>query len=150
MYSAPIYAYAARRVGRQQADEIVAEVFAIAWRRSGDIPTSPLPWLYGVARKVISQQLRADERRLRLHVAMRRTGQGSPGDDWTGRVTAAFLRLDPDDQEVLLLVAWEGLSSSEAGKVLGISATAFRMRMTRARSRLRRAVEVEELVDRGL
>jgi hypothetical protein len=54
-YAGPIYAYAARRVGRGDADEIVSEVFAVAWRRIDDIPVRELPWLYGVGNNVIRE-----------------------------------------------------------------------------------------------
>ena len=51
-----IYAFAARRVGRQSADEIAAETFLIAWRRFASLPAAPLPWLYGTARNVLARQ----------------------------------------------------------------------------------------------
>jgi DNA-directed RNA polymerase specialized sigma24 family protein len=43
----------------------------------------------------------------------------------------------PDDREVLMLAAWEGLSASGIGRVLGCSPTAARIRLLRARSRLK-------------
>jgi RNA polymerase sigma-70 factor (ECF subfamily) len=49
--------------------------------------------------------------------------------------------LSDDDRELLLLVSWEGLSPSEAAKVLGISALATRSRLHRARRRLLALVE---------
>jgi RNA polymerase sigma-70 factor (ECF subfamily) len=48
-----VLAFAARRVGRDQADEVTAETFLVAWRRLDAVPVEPLPWLYGVARNVV-------------------------------------------------------------------------------------------------
>ncbi|MCO8271077.1 hypothetical protein M1L60_10780 [Actinoplanes sp. TRM 88003] len=44
--------YARRRVDDEQADEVVAETFVVAWRRLAEIPAAELPWLFGVARRV--------------------------------------------------------------------------------------------------
>lgn len=149
MYSSSIYGYAARRVGRQRAGEVVSDVFAVAWRRRGDLPEHPLPWLYGVARKVIGQQLRTDVRQSELRSALEQVRLEARS-EWADRVAAAFSRLDDADQEVLRLVAWEQLRPSEAAQVLGTSPTAFRMRLSRARRRLRQAVDTQEMVDRGI
>ncbi|NVI89158.1 hypothetical protein HUX53_18225, partial [Actinomadura sp. BRA 177] len=51
-YRQNVWAHAAGRAGRQAADEVVSETFAIAWRRFADVPDSALPWLLGVARNV--------------------------------------------------------------------------------------------------
>lgn len=53
-----VYAYAVSRAGRQLADEVVSEVFLIAWRRLADVPDDPLPWLLAVARNVAIGQFR--------------------------------------------------------------------------------------------
>jgi RNA polymerase sigma-70 factor, ECF subfamily len=53
-----VYAYAARRAGRESADEIAAETFVIAWRRFESLPSEPLPWLFGVARNVLHRARR--------------------------------------------------------------------------------------------
>jgi RNA polymerase sigma-70 factor (ECF subfamily) len=59
------------------------------------------------------------------------TPSGSP------RVLDALASLSEAEREVLMLAAWEELSSSEAARVLGCSATAYRIRLHRARRRLR-------------
>src|SRR5436190_21264833 len=62
-----ILAYAVRRLAdRSAAEEVAAEVFLVAWRRGEDVPAPPLPWLYGVARKVIANSFRSRTRRARL------------------------------------------------------------------------------------
>ena len=41
--------YAVRRVGPDDADDVVSEVFATAWRRRTAVGEPPLPWLYRAA-----------------------------------------------------------------------------------------------------
>jgi len=53
-----VYAYAVSRAGRQLADEVVSEVFLVAWRRLADVPAPPLPWLLTVARNTALSQFR--------------------------------------------------------------------------------------------
>src|SRR5579884_2616823 len=65
-----IYAYAARRVGSQAADEIAAETFLVAWRRWDAMPAASLPWLYGVARNVIARHHTASGRQRAIETAL--------------------------------------------------------------------------------
>jgi RNA polymerase sigma-70 factor (ECF subfamily) len=141
----PLLAYARRRVtSPSDADDLVAEVFAVAWRRRDEIPTSrpPLPWLYAVAGNVLRNQRRSDHRRLRLvgHLQTQRppadAGAADPADQYGDELRAALSSLPFDDQEVLRLVAWEGLSHAEVGQVLGCTANAVGIRVHRARQRL--------------
>jgi RNA polymerase sigma-70 factor, ECF subfamily len=55
-----VWAYAVGRVGRQSAEDVVAETFTVAWRRRADIPRDPLPWLLVVARNVVREAGRAE------------------------------------------------------------------------------------------
>jgi RNA polymerase sigma-70 factor, ECF subfamily len=135
-----LLAYARRRVGAE-ADDVVAETLTITWRRLQDVPDDPLPWLYGVARKVISDQRRAGRRRHALvdrlcaHAETRAPGgRTSPGPV----LFAALARLSDPDREAILLVAWEELSAQQAATAMGCSIVAFRVRLHRARKRLRR------------
>ena len=135
-----VFGYAARRVGRDEAGDATAEVFAVAWRRLGRVPAEPetLPWLYGVARKVLANQERAANRRSRLQAAATtaaRTEADPPGVAALD-VEAALLRLGGDDREVLRLAAWEELRPTEIAAVLGCSANAAAVRLHRARQRL--------------
>jgi len=52
-----------RRVNPSTADDVVAEVFVVCWRRLDEVPVDPLPWLLGVARRVLSTQRRGERRR---------------------------------------------------------------------------------------
>lgn len=141
-----LWAYARRRsMDPSEADDIVAEVYAAAWRRRADIDreAQPLPWLYGIAANVIRNTRRAGSRRLqlveRLQAQPQRPGTDGPAaavDAPGAEVREALERLSVDDREVLRLVAWEGLSHDEAGRALGCTANAVGIRIHRARRRL--------------
>lgn len=143
-----ILAYAARRVP-EDADDIVSEVFAIAWRRRADLGevNTPLAWLYAIAGNIVRNRRRGDGRRLRLLERVGRQRRGvvdDPADLIGGTVRAALSTLSHDDQEVLRLVAWEDLDHRTIGEILGCSTTAVGVRLHRARQRLRQALEAIE------
>jgi RNA polymerase sigma-70 factor (ECF subfamily) len=132
-----VFAYAARRVpGR--ADDVVAQVFAIAWRRIDDVPADAEPWLYGVARRVVAGEWRAQSRREALvsrlcEVAPAETADGEDHAD----LYELLARLGEADREALLLLYWEELTPARAAEALGITREAFNQRASRARLRLR-------------
>jgi len=139
-YYPAVFGYAARRVGRDEAADAAAEVFTVAWRRLGRVPSEPeaLPWLYGVARRVVANQERAANRRLRLEARLAAGGAAAvagPGPTVVD-VEAALRRLGRADREVLRLAAWEELQPAEIAAVLGCSANAAAVRLHRARQRL--------------
>lgn len=138
-----VWAYAVSRAGRQVADEVVSETFAIAWRRLDDLPPQPLPWLIGVARNVLRDGVRAQARRESLQAELRAWTEGDHAEQVTERleVLRALAALSDDDRELLLLVAWHGLAVKDAAKVVGCGPTAFRVRLHRARKRLTQALE---------
>lgn len=141
-FAADVYAYALRRVSRSLADDVVSDVFLVAWRRIGAVPEAPLPWLLGVARNVISNHARGERRRGALIDRIEREPPRlEPVDTDDDRVGAAFRRLSPADREVLTLLAWEDLSTREAAAALNCSDVAFRVRLHRARRRFSRAME---------
>jgi RNA polymerase sigma-70 factor (ECF subfamily) len=136
-----ITAYARRR-GSRDADAIAAEAMSIAWRRLADVPfDDPLPWLYTTARNLLLAERRAASR----------TASGWPEpsvpapelDEVDPQLDHALRSLSPADRETLLLVAWEDLTPTQASRALGINPTAFRVRLLRARRRLRAALEEE-------
>jgi RNA polymerase sigma-70 factor (ECF subfamily) len=147
-----VHAYARRRSDDQTADEVVAEVFLIAWRRLDALPPDPLPWLLGVARKTLANHRRATSRAAALNARIEATlvtPTGHTGGDHA--VLAALATLDPRDREVLLLIAWEGLRQEEVGAVLGVSRPAVATRLHRARKRLVEALasQDEPVLGRG-
>lgn len=141
-----VLAYARRRASHATADEVLSDVFMVAWRRLDDVPAEALPWLLACARSALANHHRAQRRRLRLSARLRPTVTDEPpialGD---GRLAGALARVGARDREALLLSAWEGLSAEEAAAVLGCSPEAFRVRLHRARKRLAQALEPVEL-----
>jgi RNA polymerase sigma-70 factor (ECF subfamily) len=141
-----VLSYAKRRMPSPVADDVVAETFLIAWRRLEAIPRAELPWLLGVARRVHANQRRLDETRER--VANRFAAEPVPNQvrDVTldPELELAFSQLGERDQELLRLIAWEGMSPAEAGRVLGWSAVRARVRLHRARARLQSLLQHQD------
>lgn len=147
-----ILRYALRRSSDpEDAADVVAETFLVAWRRLGDVPLGEEArlWLYATARRVLANHKRGIGRRTRLaerlREELRRQLPGEPVAERRG-VLAALAGMEDGDRELLMLVGWEELTPSEAARVLGISAIAARTRLHRARRRLRTrlATEVDE------
>ena len=146
-----VYAYCLRRIGNTDADDAVAEVFAVAWRRRDDMPhgDKALPWLYGVARNVLRHQWRSNFRFRRLTSRVNGVGHTPPPGpeevvveaDEYARVKEAVGELSWGDQEVLLLAAWEGLSHAEIAIALDCSTDAVDKRLQRAKQRLKNRFE---------
>jgi RNA polymerase sigma-70 factor (ECF subfamily) len=138
--------YARRRVEFDAVDDVVEETFLVAWRRLDEVPPLALPWLYGVARNVISTQARGAVRRRALGERLASTVAAAPvalpePGRFGGVIAAVLQQLSPADREALILVAWEELAPREAARALGESAVAFRVRLHRARRRLRALLE---------
>jgi RNA polymerase sigma-70 factor, ECF subfamily len=151
-HHASVYAYAVSKAGRQIADEVVAEVFLVVWRRLADVPEAALPWLLAVARNVAIGQFRVAARQQSIAAELRAWssggGLGAPvtgdvADQVSQRQAAlrALASLPEADRELLTLVAWHGLSAREAAQVVGCSTATFFVRLHRARSRLQRAMD---------
>lgn len=139
--------YALRRAANAaDAEDVVAETYAIAWRRRHELPAGPdaLPWLYGVARRVLANSRRGTRRwdRLRSKVAGQRSptpsGAAAEPDGIVERqpVLDALRRLPGADAELLRLLTWEQLTHAEAAAVLGTSENAVALRASRARRKL--------------
>lgn len=129
-----------RGVSKADADDLVAATMEIAWRRLDQVPDAdPLPWLYGVARNLLRNHRRSLRRASTLASRVPISPPvAAPGDYEVsvGAVLAALGRLVEGDQELLLLIAWDGLSPSQAAVVLGCTPVAARSRLHRARRRL--------------
>lgn len=132
-----VRAYVRRRAPESVVDDVVSEVFVVCLRKIDDVPGESLPWLYAVARNTL-----ANERRKRAKVP-HGDGRGfaEPEPVGDGLLADAFNRLSDGDREVLRLVAWEGLSLSDAATVLGCSGVTCRVRYHRAKSRLASRLE---------
>ena len=144
-----VFRYLARRAGPLVAEDLLSEVFTAALdarkrvvlHRSG----SALPWLYGIAMNVLRRYFR--------HRQPSWVVDPDQVMDWDAvdarldaeaqhrRLHRALGTLSAADRELLLLVAWEGLTSADAAAVLGISKVAARSRLHRARHRARQALQ---------
>lgn len=149
----PLLAYAIRRTeNRADAEEVVADALLVAWRRRGEMPRGDaLPWLYGVARRVLANQRRGQRRRQRVQrlLTVLRPGAADPAErvdagERTRAVLSAMARLSETDREVLRLRFWEGLSHAEIGASLGCAENAAAIRLHRARRRLAEELLKEE------
>jgi RNA polymerase sigma-70 factor, ECF subfamily len=147
-HAGAVRTYACRRSDAQTADDVVADVFVVVWRRLGDVPEDPLPWMLGVARRTLSNRRRgvARDRALRGRIVSERAGAPAAGLAQTESdeaVLRALGALREPDREALLLVGWEGLESAQAARVLGVRANTFAARLYRARRRFARALAAE-------
>lgn len=141
--------YVARRHPQADAHDVVAEAFLVAWRRRATAPSDDelRPWLYGVARNVLRNEERSRTRRQRLRSRLASLPMhvepdvASAVDTSIGRALATL----PDaDQEILRLVAFEGLDRRGLSVALDCSTNAAGLRLHRARARLRRVMERTE------
>jgi RNA polymerase sigma factor (sigma-70 family) len=157
-----IYAYVARRLGGQVADDLLAETFLAAFRaraRYDLMRPDARPWLYGIATTLISQHRRAELRRFRLHEAITpESSERSHADRVVAQVAAQQLRaplaaalagLSAADRDVLLLIAWEQLTYDEVSAALAIPVGTVRSRLNRARRKVRAALAVDPALTRG-
>ncbi|MER5650223.1 sigma-70 family RNA polymerase sigma factor [Streptosporangium sp. NPDC002524] len=138
--------YAARRVDADTARDVAAETFLIAWRKLSAVPRADedvLPWLYGVARRVLANEHRRERRGRRLAariagaLGMEAVVVADLSDDVTGPLglAQALRSLSPKDQEVLQLIGWEELTVRQAAVVVGCTPASMAVRAHRARQR---------------
>lgn len=143
-YADRVHAYALRRTTAAAADDVVAEVFLVAWRKLHKVPDEPLPWLLAVARRVVANRRRSEGRAAALHERLAdpawQPRPAAVSADVDDRVRRALAGLGERDRELLLLIAWEGLRVNEAAKVLGVRAGTLAVRLHRARRRLARVL----------
>jgi RNA polymerase sigma-70 factor (ECF subfamily) len=149
---ATIHRYLERRIGRDGADELAAEVFRIAFEqrlRFRPVHESALPWLYGLATNLMLKRWRGETRHARAVARLEVASQNGHGDELEGsddRITAraaraqildALAQLPAGDRDVVVLVAWEELTYEEVAAALDIPLGTVRSRLNRARRTLR-------------
>lgn len=95
-----------------------------------DVPGDALPWLLGVARRVLANRRRSENRGVALRARIRSEQSAGGGVIATPDADSPALRalwsLSERDQEVLMLAAWDGLDRGQAAAVLGISSGTHR------------------------
>jgi RNA polymerase sigma factor (sigma-70 family) len=138
-----------RCANRDDALDVTAETFLVAWRRRAEMPEQPdeaRAWLFGVARWCLANLARGDRRSHRLGQRLAETMEidtiPDPARIHEGRADSRQVRqaldeLSADDRELVTLTAWEGLSPAQAGALLGLTPGGARTRLHRARLRLR-------------
>ncbi|GAA3757760.1 sigma-70 family RNA polymerase sigma factor [Plantactinospora mayteni] len=139
-----IVRYGLRRLADADTSvEIAQEVFEVAWRRREDVPDNSLPWLYGVARRLLANHWRARRTNPPAYPLPPDTAaiQSANGFDPSSvpviaDLRAALARLPEIDREIVRLIGWEQLTIAEAAQVLGCTRTAAKVRLHRARRRL--------------
>jgi len=148
-----------RRAGPGVAEDLLAELFRVAFERRSSFDPSRLdatPWLYGIATNLLRRHRRSQERRLRA-VARMLAQSSLATDDFTEEladrldavqrlplVVAAVWDLPEPDREVLLLVAFEGLAYNDVAQALGIPEGTVKSRLNRARRVLRERLDDRE------
>ncbi len=145
--------FAMRRApSREDAMDVVAEVYLVAWRRIDRVPAGHEArlWLFTVARNVLANQRRGALRRTSLSLRLANEVEMTTPDSMDATVTQIAVRdalatLPERSRELLMLVAHDGLSPSEAAQVLGIPAATARVRLHRARTQMRAAMKRCEL-----
>jgi len=142
--------FVTRRVHPSHAEDVVADVFLVAWRRVADLPAeldNQRAWLFGIARRTLLNQYRSDRRHEALAVRIAEHQPSSAGVDpelIAARLDLARVwpSLSTADQEAIALTAWDGLDGPAAAAVLGITPVAYRLRLSRARRSLRRLLDL--------
>jgi RNA polymerase sigma-70 factor (ECF subfamily) len=142
--------FLARRVDPAEAEDLLGEVFRIAFERRAAFDQgrdSARPWLYGIAANLVAKHYRSETRRLRALAragaarvldedpAERAVAAADAGARWA-RVVDAIGVLPEAERQVLLLFAWEELSYDEIAAALGVPVGTVRSRLSRARGRL--------------
>lgn len=140
--SSDLLAFLMRRCSTpEDAVDSLAETYRIAWEKRDKIPDGAQtePWLFGVARNVMRRDHTRYEHQAtasrELATALRAAQQTQPASHTP--VAAALAELSPLDQEIVTMLAWDGLAPREVAAVLGLSPNVVRVRAHRARQQLR-------------
>jgi RNA polymerase sigma-70 factor (ECF subfamily) len=132
--------FLARRVEPLWVEDLCSEVFLIAYQKRHQAPTDyELAWLYSIGGHLIANHRRRQHTATKLIAALSMPRFAPSAESLAVRdetLAKAWAGLNPNEQEVLALVALDELSVTEAAKVLGITANATSVRLNRARTKL--------------
>jgi RNA polymerase sigma-70 factor (ECF subfamily) len=145
-YERPVFAYFLRIVGnRHDAEELAQETFVRACgafvRYRGDALIST--WLFGIAHHVLLEASRQGLFQVQPQLPEAVAGD-EPDHETRLDIERAFAQLEPIDKETLMLVDFLGFTPADAARLVGADGSAFRMRLHRARRRLRDKLEVTQ------
>jgi RNA polymerase sigma factor (sigma-70 family) len=150
-HATSLHRYLVRRLGPDEAESMVGEVFRIAFERRASYDLGrpdARPWLYGIATNLVARHRRTEARRVRAvaRLAARRADAGDLGEDASAgldaatdwrRVADALAALPPVELDTLVLHVWEDLPYTQVAEALDIPVGTVRSRLNRARRRLR-------------
>jgi len=152
-HSPAVGRYVTRRIGQERAEDVVAETFLVAFRKRAsfqDQGRDCLPWLYGIATRLMHRERRNEVRQLRLLAA---SGIDPVTEPFTDRVedavaasgvrqrlAAAVAELPVNQRDALLLLVWADLSYEQIATATGAPLGTVQSRISRARRRLRRSL----------
>lgn len=145
-YAGRVLSYLLHRTDPQTAQDVLQEVFMTAFRKASVVPDPPVGWLFGTARRTLANRVRGDKRQETLIACLlddvgRSDAEAHPETyELKSAFAATLATLPPNDREVLTLTGWYGLTPTEAASALGLSATAYAVRLHRARGRLAEAL----------
>ena len=151
-HSEAILNYLLRRApNSDDAVDATADVFTVAWRRIDKVPDGDDArlWLFGVARHTLQNERRRHRRhsnlvdRLKAEISSTFAADETQSEA-TRSLGAGMAALSADDRELLLLTGWDGLTPADAAVLLDISAATVRVRLHRARTRLRAALDLDD------
>ncbi|HYV59011.1 MAG TPA: RNA polymerase sigma factor [Acidimicrobiia bacterium] len=146
-----VFRYLVRRVGVDDADALLGEVFRVAFEKRATYDSgraNARPWLYGIATNLLARHRRGEARRIRATARLlaRQRPADDPAEQVAGALDArelwphvaeAVAALPEEERDALLLYAWEELSYDEIADALGVPVGTVRSRLNRARVRLR-------------
>lgn len=151
VYARPLHRYLSRRVGAENAHDLVSETFLVALNqrhaydpRRGAVRS----WLYGIATNLLRRQVRQEVRSLQAFARTAGHAQGEEGHEtrvadrldaatMAARLAGALAALSEGDRDVLMLTSWAGFDSTEVADALDIPVGTVRSRLHRVRKWLR-------------
>jgi RNA polymerase sigma factor (sigma-70 family) len=151
-----VHRYLHRRVGRDLADELTAETFALAFSRRGSCRASGsvLPWLYGIATNLLHRYRRAERRQLHAYsrsgvdrwVAYEDEADARvDGSSLDARLAGALAAMRPCERDALLLYALADLSYEEVALALDVPVGTVRTWLHRARATAQRELAAADV-----
>jgi RNA polymerase sigma factor (sigma-70 family) len=157
-HATTMFRYFVRRVGPDEADSLLGELFRIAFEKRAGFDTERAgarPWLYGIASNLLARHRQGEARRLDATARLVNTSITAPdlysevdarldAPRLWAEVAAAIATLPQGERDTLLLFAWEGMPYDEIAAALDVPVGTVRSRLNRARGRLRELIGENE------
>jgi RNA polymerase sigma factor (sigma-70 family) len=131
---------------RAEAEEILQDAFLTVWERWERVAVmeEPVGFLYRTAMNLFRKRVRRAAVAVRKAVHFLPEGDGLAEVETRDEAVRLLERLTPRERAAIVVTAYLGYSSEEAGELLGIRATTVRVLTNRARATLRGVEEVSE------